>query len=486
MMLKYLKKLSLFIFTICLSGCMVGPDYKPVAMQMPNKYKEAPKGWKIAEPKDAMDKGKWWLVFNDPVLNNLIEQVNVSNQNIALAVAQYQQALATIDQTKANLWPTLVLDLSSSRQKTASNLQGVITRSSIGNTYEINPNATWSPDIFGAVRRAVDASVQGAQATEAQLADTRLSMQALLAQTYFQLRCADISQKFLDETVAAYRKTLELTKNQYAAGTVSKLDVVQSESQLQSAQAAALDNGINRAQYEHSIAVLLGKTPEEFSLSTTNADIHVPFVPLELPAQLLERRSDVAAAERNVAQANSNIGVAVAAYFPTLTLTSGYGYQSTAFREVFSYPALMWSIGAAVAETIFDGGSRAAAVNIARATYEQKVATYRQTVLTALQNVEDNLASVRILDSEALVQKAAVDSANKALDITVNQYNSGIIPYTEVLVAQNTAYAAKNTEIGIYSRQLVATVGLIQALGGGWSVDELGIEKPQETKNDCK
>lgn len=481
------KIIYISIFVLLQSGCSVGPDYKPISTKVPQQYKEAPPGWKLAEPGDALEKGKWWEMFNDPYLNDLMVQVNVSNQNIASAVASYREALATVDQTVANYFPTLSIDASVTRQNTGNSnaatfgdTSALRAGSNVATTYEVGPAASWSPDIFGVVRRAVEAAKAGAQATEAQLAETRLSMQALLAQTYFQLRAADLTQKLLDETVEAYRTDLTITKNKFAAGVDSKLDVAQAETQLQNAMTAALDNGITRAQYEHAIAVLVNKLPEDFSIAVQTYDLPVPHVPLEVPSRLLERRPDIASAERSIAQANANIGVAIAAYFPLVTLTGNYGYSGPTFKDLFSPANITWSVAAAIAETVFDGGARAAQVKLARATYDQKVAAYRQTVLSAFQNVEDNLASVRILDSEVTVQEAAVASANKALEITLNQYNAGIVDYLAVIVEQNIAYTTREAAISLYSRRLVAAVNLIQSLGGGWDHNEMSTAAGQK------
>lgn len=468
-MLHSFKYYILGIFMLSLCGCQVGPDYRRPQLAMPTHFKEAPQGWKIADPRDAADKGSWWLVFNDPDLNLLIEKVNVSNQNIMVAVAQYRAAVASLAQSESYFWPTLTAEVDVNRQKTASDTVGVLTRSSVFDEYTPNAAIAWAPDLFGAVGRAVEAARAGAQASAAQITETRLSMQSTLAQTYFQLRATDLNQKFLDDTVTAYDRSLQLTKNQYASGVASRLAIVQAQSQLQSAQTAALDNGIIRAQYEHAIAVLIGETPEQFMLPSRQLELSVPSIPLEIPATLLERRPDVAAAERALAQANANIGVAVAAYFPLLNLTGNYGWQANIFQHLFNYPTLMWSLGAAVTETIFDGGLRRAQEESARAVYDQNVATYKQTVLAALQNVEDNLVALRVLDSEVTVQNAAVESAERALQISMNQYTAGIVDYANVIQAQTIAYNAKQTAINIYSRRLVASVGLIQSLGGGWS-----------------
>jgi len=470
-MLHKFERSILVFLVLSLCGCQVGPDYQRPKLAMPTHYKEAPPGWKTAEPRDAMDKGSWWLVFNDPDLNLLMEKVNVSNQNIIVAVAQYREAVASLAQSESYYLPTLTVDANVNRQKTASDVVGVLTRSSVFDQYTPNAAIAWAPDLFGAVGRAVEAARAGAQASAAQIAETRLSMQATLAQTYFQLRAADLIQKFLDDTVFAYKKSLQLTKNQYASGIASRLAIVQAESQLQTAETAALDNGIIRAQYEHAIAVLIGETPEQFILSSRQLELSIPSIPLEIPASLLERRPDIAAAERTLVQANANIGVAVAAYFPLLNLTGNYGWQANVFQHLFHYPTLMWALGATVTETIFDGGLRRAQEESARAIYDQNVATYKQTVLSALQNVEDNLVALRVLDAEVTVQNAAVTTADRALEITMNQYNAGIVDYANVIQAQTTAYNAKGSAIDIYSRRLVASVGLIQALGGGWNTD---------------
>jgi len=468
-MLHKFERCIFVLVVLSLCGCQVGPDYHQPKIAMPVHYKEAPPGWKIANPRDAVDKGSWWLVFKDPDLNLLMQKVDVSNQNIIVAVAQYREAVASLAQSESFYLPTLTVDAAVNRQKTASDLVGVITRSSVFDQYTPNAAIAWAPDLFGAVGRAVEAARAGAQASAAQIAETRLSIQATLAQTYFQLRAADLNQKFLDDSVIAYRRSLQLTKNQYASGVASRLAIVQAESQLQTAETAALDNGIIRAQYEHAIAVLVGETPEQFILPSRQLELSIPSIPLEIPATLLERRPDIAAAERTLAQANANIGVAVAAYFPILDLTGNYGWQANIFRHLFHYPTLMWALGATLTETIFDGGLRRAQEESARAVYDQNVATYKQTVLAALQNVEDNLVALRVLDAEVTVQNAAVVSADRALQISMNQYTAGIVDYANVIQAQNIAYTAKQTAINIYSRRLVASVGLIQALGGGWN-----------------
>lgn len=460
--------------TLCLllCGCSIGPKYVKPKMQIPTAYKEAPKDWKYAQPSDAVYKGAWWITFNDPQLNVLIERLNVSNQNIVQLVAQYRQSLAIIDQTKSAYWPTLSLNLQDLRGKSSDTDRDNPGFNPIStkpySDYFTELNGSWSPDIFGAVRMAVEASRAGAQATAAQLANTQLSLQATLAQTYFQLRMLDVLQKMFDDTVVAYQRSLELTMNQYNAGFVSKLDAVQAESQLYTARTNALDNGVLRAQYEHAIAVLVGEFPENFSLAAHTDIPEVPELALEFPSTLLERRPDIAQAERLMAQANAQVGVQIAAYFPVITLTGMYGFDTAKFSKLWTRPSNTWSIAGTLLETLFDGGLRKANVAAARANYESTVAGYKQTVLTAMQNVEDNLVALRILDKEVVVQKAAVESAVLALNMTMNQYKAGTVAYTSVVVAQVTAYTAKQTAATITSRRLVAAVGLVQALGGGW------------------
>jgi NodT family efflux transporter outer membrane factor (OMF) lipoprotein len=464
---------SILLATLFLSSC-IGPDYQKPSIILSGSYKEAPKGWKLAQPCEGCAKQAWWQIFKDPALDDLIAQVNVNNENIAAAAAQYKQALALIDETKAAYWPVISLNPSIAREKSATATVGSkTTNASPSTTYILEPSASWSPDIFGVVRLAVDASRAGAQASAAQLAATKLSTQALLAQTYFQLRALDLTQQLLDDTVLSYTKALELTKNQYAVGVAARLDIIQADTQLQSAVAQALDNKIARAQYEHAIAVLIGKAPANFAIGSKYGIVAIPTIPLELPSALLERRPDVAQAERLMAQANANIGVAVAAYFPVLSLTGAEGFSANRFKQLFTQPSRIWSLGAAVAETIFNGGLRGAKVSAAEAAYDQNVASYKQTVLTALQQVEDNLAALRILEAENVVQDIAVADAQLALKITLNQYKAGTVSYVNVIAAQTTAYAAQKTAAGIYSRRMVAAVSLIQALGGDWHGGQL-------------
>lgn len=469
------------LLIIALTACTVGPDYKRPPVMIPSKYKEAPQGWKIAQPQDDCDRGKWWQVFNDELLNQLEERVNISNQNIKAAEAAYRQAQALVAEARAAYFPVITGSGTFTRQQSSasktptqagSTLATIatqdITKEPVTNDFNLTLGATWEPDIWGLVRRTVEAANDGAQASAAALALTTLSMQASLAQFYFELRGLDGDQKVLDDTVINYKKLLKITENQYHAGTVSQAAILQVKSLLELAQVAAIDNGILRAQYEHAIAVLTGRPPGDFSIISHNVHIEPPFIPVAMPSTLLERRPDIAESERLVAQANAQIGVAIAAFFPTLTLSATGGFDSSLLKNLFTKPARFWSIAAALADTIYDGGLRSAKVDAARAVYDQTVAMYRQTVLSAFQNVEDNLASLRILDDEVKKQNEAVDSAKKLLQIVTNEYQAGTAQLSDILNAELTLYTAEKGANDINYRRMTAAVGLIMALGGGW------------------
>jgi NodT family efflux transporter outer membrane factor (OMF) lipoprotein len=449
-----------------LTSCTTGPDYFKPSIHIPEKYKEADGEWKIAQPQDDKNHGSWWNIFNDPNLNKLVEQVDISNQNVAGAAAQYQQALALVSQARSAYFPTVGGSLATTREKTSlSSQQSSRTPFTL---YNSSLNASWEPDIWGSISRSTEASEAGAEASASNLAAVQLSMQGSLVQTYFQLRALDAIQKTLDDAVDSYQKLLTYTLNRYAKGVASKLDVVQAESQLQTAQAQAADNRVNRATYEHAIAVLIGKSPSEFSILPAVLELTPPDTPFQVPSALLERRPDIAQAERLMAQTNAQIGVAISAYFPIFTLTAAGGYESYSFAKWFSSPPLFWSLGPQLAATFFDGGLRSAKVDAARAAYDQSVATYRQTVLTAFQDVEDNLATLRILRKEKDYQRAAVESAQKALTITKNQYKAGTATIADILNAMITLYTTQKNAITIAGRQMVAAAGFVKALGGGW------------------
>ncbi|KWC22590.1 RND transporter [Burkholderia ubonensis] len=473
-----------FATAVLLAGCAVGPDYHRPDTPMPAAFKEAPAGWKVAQPADGADRGAWWRVYGDPQLDALIGKLNASNQTIAQSAAAYRQARALVAEARAAYFPTVGLTASGSRSRTpraslssgSSSSFGGGSSGSIGNSYSVGLDASWEPDLWGKVSRTVGAQRAGEAAAAADLANARLSQQATLAQTYFQLRTTDTLQKLLDDTVASYARSLQLTQNRYAQGVAARADVIQAQTQLQSAQAAAIDNGVARAQYEHAIATLIGEPASTFSLPPLPLAAEPPVTPVGVPSALLERRPDIAAAERRAAAANEQIGVAISAFFPTLTLSAQGGVQSSVWSNLFTLPARFWTVGPQLAATLFDAGLRAAQTEAARATYDQDVAAYRLSVLTAFQDVEDNLASQRILAQEIDVQRQAVDSAEHALAIVTNQYKAGTVDYLNVLTAQTTAFSAHQKLATIAGQRMVSSVGLVKALGGGWDVSQIARE----------
>jgi len=452
---------------VALAGCSaVGPDYKH-APNAPNApaFKEL-KGWKEAQPADGVIKGKWWEVYQDPTLNQLMGKVDVNNQNLRIAEAQYQQALALVQTARAGQAPTV----GATGSETLSG-HGTTTTRAVG----IGMNASWEPDLWGSIRRTVESNTASAQASAAELEAAKLSARSTLATTYFQLRVADIQKQLYNDTLNADRKALDITQNQYAAGIAKPSDVALAKSQLDGTLAQATDIDATRAPLEHAIAVLVGEPPENFTLpmraeDTTNIPklaAHLPPVPVGVPSQLLERRPDIAAAERRVAAANAKIGVAQAAYYPTLTLGGSGGYQGSGWQNLLDLPNRVWSLGPNIALSVFDNGAHASAVKQAQAVYDQDVATYRQTVLSAFQSVEDNLSTLRVLETETAQQEQAVADAQRVLDITLNQYKAGIVSYLNVTSAQATLLGSQRSLLGLLSRRLVAHVGLMTALGGG-------------------
>ncbi|MEM5437931.1 efflux transporter outer membrane subunit [Paraburkholderia diazotrophica] len=475
--------------TVALAGCAVGPDYKRPSVDVPASYKEAADGWKVAQPADQQDRGTWWSIYNDPQLNALEDKLDASNQSIAQFAAAYRQARALVGEARAAYFPVISASGDATRSRSPSrNFSGSVTgggggttsslssSGTISNSYNLSLDATWEPDLWGKVSRTVAAQKAGQQSAAADLANARLSAQATLAQTYFNIRSLDAQQKLLDDTVAAYQRSLTLTQNRYAQGVAARSDVIQAQTQLQSAQAAAIDNGVARAQNEHAIAVLVGEPASTFALPPAPLDAVPPAVPAQLPSALLERRPDIASAERKAAAANEQIGVAISAFFPTLTLSASGGFESSVFSQLLMAPSRFWTLGPQLAATIFDAGLRSAQTQAARAAYDQDVATYRLTVLTAFQDVEDNLASLRILEREITVQQAAVQSAQQALDIVTNQYKSGTVDYLNVLSAQTTAFTAEQKLASIGGQRMVSSVGLVKALGGGWDASQMDRE----------
>jgi len=471
-----------------LGACAVGPDYHRPELPTPPAYKENA-GWKVASPADALKRGAWWEAFGDAQLDDLERQVDVSNQSLKQAEAQYRQAAALVSGARASLWPTVTASLSATRSgRYGSSGGGIVSGGTViggtsgsgsggssnpTNSFQLPLSATWEPDLWGGVRRQIEESASTAQASAATLESTRLSLHAQLASTYFQLRIADEQKRLLERTVSAYEKALQLTQNQYNVGVVARADVIQAETQLKSAQVQAIDVGLARAQYEHAIAVLIGKMPAEFSLPPQELKVTPPAIPVDVPATLLERRPDVAVAERQAAAANAQIGVAEAAWFPTLTLSASGGYSNSSWAKLLEAPSRFWSIGPRLAETLFDGGARRAQNAQARAAYDAAAANYRQVSLAAFQNVEDNLAALRILEQEAVAQDDAVKSAERALAISINQYRAGTVSYLNVVTASATAFSNERNAIQILGNRLEDSVQLIKALGGGWQQDDL-------------
>jgi NodT family efflux transporter outer membrane factor (OMF) lipoprotein len=471
-----------------LAGCAVGPDYVRPAMELPQAYKENGP-WKVAAPGQIDGNQRWWEAYRDPILNELIVQANAANQNIRQSEAQYRQAQAAAQIARASLWPTVGASAGATRGQ--SNTNGV---QRLADTYSVGLNASWEADVWGRIRRSVEAGDITAEAGAASLAAARLSIQATLAQDYLQLRVTDLQKDLYRRTVEAYARSLQLTTHQYQAGTALRSDVAQAETQLLSAQAQLIDLDATRNQLEHAIAILLGRAPAAFSLPPLSAatpsasamdanalalQARLPVIPTGLPTDLLERRPDIANAERLAAAANANIGVARAAYFPALTLSTSGGYNSLAFAQLFDTPSRVWSLGSTLAATIFDGGARSARNDQAVAAYDAAVATYKQTVLGGLQEVEDNLSTLRVLDQESAVQARAVQAAQLAERLALSQYQAGTVTYLSVVTTQAASLTNQRTAVTLLGRQLVASVALVKATGGGWHTGQPEPQAPQ-------
>jgi NodT family efflux transporter outer membrane factor (OMF) lipoprotein len=433
---------------------------------VPAEYKESGP-WKVAQPQDNISRGAWWRIYNDSRLNELEEQVAVSNQNLIAAEANFRQAQALVRAARSGYFPQVSAGASVTRARSPSgkNLAG---SGSISTNYLLSAEASWELDIWGRVRRSVEASRAGAQASAADLESLRLSSQAELALNYFQLQTVDAQKQLTEAMAASFQQFLKLTKNLYTSGLVSQADVYLAETQFRTTQAQAIDFGVQRAQLEHAIALLIGKPPAQFSLPPAPLNNNPPLIPLSQPSELLERRPDIAAAERRVAEANANIGIAKVAYFPAITLSSTAGFAASSFSNWLTWPNRVWSLGSVLIQTVFDGGLRSAQIDEARAVYDATVAAYRETVLTGFLEVEDNLAALRILEEEVMIQDQAVQAARLVLNITTHQYEAGAVSYLNVLVTQTTALGNERTALTLAGRRLAASVLLVKALGGGW------------------
>jgi NodT family efflux transporter outer membrane factor (OMF) lipoprotein len=464
----------LFVALSVLSGCAVGPRYAKPAAVTPPAFKELPPNWKAAEPKDQTAKGKWWQVFQDPQLDALEDQIDVSNQTLKAAQAQFEQARALVRINRSAQYPNVTAGVSATRSHLASNRpNGKLSPASTYTDLQLPVDASYEVDVWGRVRKTVEAARANAQASAADLENVSLSLHAELASDYFQLRALDAEEQLLNSTVAAYEKALELTRNRYSGGIASQVDVAQAETQLETTRAQAVDLGVQRAQFEHAIAVLTGQPASNFALMVSPLASVPPVVPVGLPSELLERRPDVAGNERRMAVANAQIGIARAAYFPTISLGATGGFESTSITNWFNGPSGFITAGASAIETVFDAGRRRAVTDEARAAYDQSVANYRETVLGAFQEVEDNLAALRLLEDEARTQDAAVASAQHSLLLSTNRYKGGVTTYLEVITAQSIALTDQRVAVEIAGRRMTASVSLIKALGGGWNVANL-------------
>jgi len=460
---------ALFLMFL-LSGCAVGPRYTKPATPVPPTYKEMPPPWKSAQPSDQVARGKWWEIFQDPQLNALEEQVNVSNQNLKAGEARFRQARALVRFNRGAYYPTVTAGASAAREHVSERRPLVSTSTQTNATDLVIPvDVSYEADVFGRVRHTVEAARSNAQASAADLESVRLSLHAEVAFDYFQMRTLDAEEQLLKSNVTAFERALELTQNRYKGGVASAVDVAQAQTQLENTRTQAIDVLIQRSQNEDAIATLIGQPASNFTVPQAAWNSPPPDIPQGLPSDLLERRPDIAAAERRVAAANAQVGVARAAYFPIFTLTGSGGFESTAITTLIQGPSGFLTAGASAAVTAFDGGRRRGVSEQARAAYDESVASYRQTVLTAFQEVEDNLAALRILNDEAQAQEAAVTAAEHSLELSTNRYKGGVVSYLEVTTAQSTALADQRAAVDILRRRMAASVSLIKALGGGWS-----------------
>jgi NodT family efflux transporter outer membrane factor (OMF) lipoprotein len=449
-----------------LAACAVGPNYHRPKFDAAPNYKEAG-DWKPSEPNDVLSRGPWWEIFKDDALNQLEVRIDISNENVKAAAAAYDQARALVAQARAGFWPTVGVDAGRARGSTDGGPTRTLDSAGV--------SASWDLDIWGQIRRNTESNRASAQSSAAALAAARLSAQAALATDYFELRAQDQLQKLLDDTVVAEELSLKITESRYRFGVAARADVVSAETQLLSSQAQQVNAKIQRGILEHAIAVLVGQQPASFTVAPTSMREDVPTVPAGVPSTLLERRPDVAEAERKVAAANAQIGVAVSAFFPSLTLAGSDNYSGPAWSRLIEVPNRIWSVGPQLAETLFDGGLRRAQVAQARAAYDASVDNYRQTVLSGFQQVEDQVITLRVLEKEAVIEDATVAAAREAEKLTLNQYKAGTVPYSSVITAQTTRLSAEETALSVLSSRLQASVALIEAVGGGWDATQLPL-----------
>jgi len=465
---------------LILSACTVGPKYSRPTVPVPDAYKELaprasepPNGWKTAQPQDQVLRGNWWELFNDPELNLLEERIDVSNQNLKMAEAQFRQARALVRFNRADLFPAVSAGASITSERVSANRPSIAEPGATYGDYVFSSNVSYEADVWGRIHRSVESARESAQASAADLQVANLSMHAELAVDYFELHGLDAEKQLLDSAVVAYQKALALTTNRFEGGLAAKAEVTQAETQLKTTQAQAIDVEVQRAQFEHAIAVLVGRPASTFSLPRLPLKVAPPQIPVGVPSELLERRPDVAAAERRVAAANAQIGIAKAAYYPTLLLGAAAGFEGSNITNWISWPSRLWAVGHALAATVFDAGRRRAVTEQAQAAYDENVAAYRESVLNAFQEVEDNLAALSILEHEATTQDEAVDAAERSLVLSTNRYKGGLVTYLEVITAQSTALTDEQVAVNILTRRMAATVQLMKALGGGWNASRL-------------
>jgi NodT family efflux transporter outer membrane factor (OMF) lipoprotein len=484
------RRLSAVLFALpvaalcaLLTGCNVGPKYHPPTMTAPPAFKESPAQsheadeWTVAQPQDAALRGKWWEIYDEPDLNSLEDELNIDNQNIRQAFQNFMEARALVREARSQFFPIVGVGGSYTRSRSSANISSTASGGSSGGKqtqlFSLPADVSWEPDLWGKVRNAVRASQYTAQLTAADLENERLTEQASLAQYFFEIRGQDALQKILNDTVEADKKALEAVRAAYDTGVGDQISVVEAQTTYENAQSAAINLGIARAQYEHAIALLIGKPASAFSIPVEPKTSAPPPIPVGLPSQLLERRPDIAAAERNMAAANAQIGVARAAFYPALTLSATGGVQSSAIKNLLEWPSRFWSVGPSISETVYDGGLRRATVNQYIATYNANVAAYRQSVLTAFEQVEDSLAAVRILSQQIVRQQEAVNSSRTFLKLESTRYDTGIDPYVDVVIAQSTLLANQQSLAMLHVQQMTASVQLIAALGGGWDRSQL-------------
>jgi NodT family efflux transporter outer membrane factor (OMF) lipoprotein len=485
-MTGFVKWIAAAALTVLAASCTVGPRYiRPTSPASPN-FKEPPPesykemtGWKSGQPRDDAQRGKWWEIFGDPDLNALEEQIDVNNQSLAQSEANYRGARAAVRIARSALFPQVTAgpSLTGSRSSGSVSSNGNFSPSA-GAVAQIPFDATWDADIWGKIRKNIESNIETAQASAGDLETMRLSMQSELALDYFQLHGLDAQKRLLDTTVGAYQKALDLTNNRYNQGVASQIDVVQARTQLEQTRAQATDTLVQRTSLEHAIAVIIGKAPSALTIPVKVRSSPPPPIPVGLPSQLLERRPDIAANERRVAAANAQIGVAQAAFYPDITLSAAAGFQGNSLVNLFTWPSRFWSLGPTLSQTLLDFGKRQGTLEQTQASYDAAVAVYRQSVLTAFQNVEDNLSALRVLEQEAQEQAAAVTAAERSLELANNQYQGGITAYLQVITAQAIALSNESTAVQLLTRRMTACVSLIQAIGGDFNVS--GLPTPQE------